>query len=198
MRDCDIRSVLKIEIEFAHPCAAIFDEFPVCRKGRADVVAVNAALRGYEIKSERDSLARLPLQIERYDCIFDFCTIVAAERHLKQAGKIVPEHWGIFVANGTASECSIVELRAPAHNPNRQREHIIRILWKTEWIKTLRDRGIEIRSGASVRKVWNALQSFSITDLAETVRRALKARNSTQFGVQQTLGDDSHTIAPIA
>ena len=80
MRDSDIRSILKIDIGSTHPRATIFDEFPVCRKGRADLVAVNAAIRGYEIKSERDTLTRLPVQVAQYDCIFDFCAVVIAER----------------------------------------------------------------------------------------------------------------------
>src|SRR4051812_34115152 len=97
MLDRDIRPILRDEVKNSLIDAVLFEELPLCRTARADVAAVNCSLRGYEIKSENDTLNRLPLQIPFYDRVFDFSVIVAAEKHLKYARKIVPQHWGITV-----------------------------------------------------------------------------------------------------
>src|SRR5665213_2602297 len=49
---------------------------------RADVVVIGATIEGFEIKTERDSLKRLPRQAEAYTRIFDRCHAVLAHRHV--------------------------------------------------------------------------------------------------------------------
>lgn len=198
MLDRDIRPGLMAIVRTEHPDAAIFEEFPVCRKGRADLVAVNAALWGYEIKSERDTLNRLPLQIENYECIFDFCTVVAAERHLNDATKIVPPHWGIAWVRRPMHECEIIQIRKPRRNPNRKIDQIIRLLWKNEAAKTLRARGVKVSGGVSVRSIWKMIQSLPESVIDESVRNALRSRRITAVDAPQTSDGDSSTIAATA
>lgn len=178
MLDRHIRPTLLEAVRTVHPGAAVFHEFPVCRKGRADLVAVNAAMWGYEIKSERDSLARLSLQVKQYDQIFNYSVLVAAERHLKAASRIVPPHWGVMSVSGTAKNCKINEVRSPCHNPNRSAEQIIRLLWKGECIRVLKAKGVNARWSAGVRSIWGMLGELPIEELEESVRGILKARNS--------------------
>ena len=180
MFDRDIRPTLLRVIRTDHPSAAVFEEFPVCRKGRADLVAVNASLWGYEIKSARDTLNRLPLQVELYDCIFDFCVIVAAECHLRFAERIIPQHWGIFSVSGSTALCEVIETRKPQQNPNRQVEQIIRLLWKNEALKTLRTHGVPVPRNAPVRLVWEILSQLPLHELEESVRSALKSRQAIE------------------
>lgn len=186
MLDRDIRPILLRAVREDHPGATLFEEFPVCRKGRADVVAVNAALWGYEIKSERDTLNRLPMQIERYECICDFSTVVAAERHLKSVERLIPSHWGVVSVSGPADDCSLDEVRKPKRNPNRRIDQIIRLLWKAECVKILRSRGIAISRNSSVRTIWSMLEELPIADLDDCIRVALKERHATGFVVPQT------------
>lgn len=186
MLDRDIRPTLLRTVREDHPGATLFEEFPVCRKGRADVVAVNAALWGYEIKSERDTLNRLPLQIERYECICDYSTVVAAERHLKSVERLIPSHWGVVCVSGLADGCFLDEVRKPKRNPNRQIDQIIRLLWKTECVKVLRSRGIAISRNSSVRAIWSMLEELPITELDHCIRIALKERRAIESGVPQT------------
>lgn len=176
MLDRDIRPLLVDAVRTHHPRATLFHEFPVRRIGRADVVAVNAAIWGYEIKSERDTLSRLPLQIKHYESTFDYCTVVAAERHLSGAERLAPPHWGIFAVR----DCSIVELRRPQRNPNRRTTDIIRLLWKTECIKALRARGANVRWDASLLSIWRMLHKLPTADIDELVRDALKCRNAIE------------------
>jgi hypothetical protein len=187
--DRDIRPALLRAVRASHPGAALFEEFPVCREGRADLVAVNAALWGYEIKSERDTLNRLPLQIERYECIFDYCTVVAAERHLRYAEQIIPPHWGITAVHGSIGDCSTDEIRTPRRNPNRRIQQIIRLLWKSEWMKVLRAHGVNVPRNAPVRLVWKMLGKLPAPDIEESVRNALKYRNVNESASRRTSGD---------
>lgn len=56
---------------------------------RADVaVLANAELIGLEIKTERDSLRRLPSQLEAYSRYFDHVVVVAASSHFAELAKI--------------------------------------------------------------------------------------------------------------
>jgi hypothetical protein len=180
MLDKDIRPILMRTVRATHPGASLFEEFPVCREGRADLVAVNAAMWGYEIKSERDTLNRLPLQVKRYESIFDYCVIVAAERHLKHAEGIIPPHWGITSVCGSVGTCSMAEIRKPERNPNRRTEQLIRLLWKNEWVRALRTRGVKVPHSAPVRLVWSLLASLPVPEIEESVRSALKGRSATE------------------
>jgi len=85
---------------------------------RIDLAVVNGKLHGYEIKSDADTLKRLPAQAEVYSAVFDLVTIVVGEHHLDTVRAIVPEcgassrrHQGTgnaFGASGTEAK-SITE-----------------------------------------------------------------------------------------
>jgi hypothetical protein len=56
---------------------------------RADIAVLSEAeLIGFEIKTARDNLRRLPAQLEAYSCYFDYVVIVAAPCHLTALSKI--------------------------------------------------------------------------------------------------------------
>ncbi len=177
MLDRDIRPALLRAVNAEHPGATLFEEFPVCRNGRADIAVVNESLWGYEIKSERDSLNRLPRQVEQYEAIFDFCIIVAGERHLKNVNRFIPSHWGIIAARGSSAATSIEPVRNPIQNKNRRMEDVIQLLWKTEASKALRTHGVKVPSNAPVLSVWRMLANLPRAEIEESVRAALKSRN---------------------
>src|SRR5207302_5381333 len=56
---------------------------------RADYAALNGVSHGYEIKSDRDTLTRLPQQLDAYSAGFERATLVSAPRHLSDAKKII-------------------------------------------------------------------------------------------------------------
>ena len=98
MRDLDIRRLLRRHLvsKFGtDPTALIPDEFSICcGKVRADMAVVNGELKGFEIKSDQDTLYRLRSQASVYGNIFDTVTIVTGPRHIRKAKKIVPSWWG--------------------------------------------------------------------------------------------------------
>jgi hypothetical protein len=67
------------------------------QKGAAflDLAVLTRELHGFEFKSERDSLRRLPGQCDVYSRVLDRMTIVVAKRHLGNVEKLVPRWWAI-------------------------------------------------------------------------------------------------------
>lgn len=66
-------------------------------KRRADLVEVNGCMNVFEIKSDLDSLDRLPEQIQDYKNCFDTITIVTTERHFHNIRDMLPKNVGIFL-----------------------------------------------------------------------------------------------------
>lgn len=63
---------------------------------KADVVILNGTSTVYEIKSERDNLDRLQLQIEDYRRIFSNVNVIAGIDHAEAIIKIIPHDVGIL------------------------------------------------------------------------------------------------------
>lgn len=102
MNDNQIRSALKQKLfvqYFRDSETLILDEVGI-RHGaaRIDLVVVNGTLHGFEIKSDRDTLKRLPKQVRIYNPVLDRITLVVGHRHADEAMQIVPEWWGVKLA----------------------------------------------------------------------------------------------------
>jgi len=97
--DFDIRAVLRSRLFLKQSDEAdtvVIEELGLCRgQVRVDVVVVNGLLHGYEIKSDRDTLRRLGVQVKVYGKVFDQATLVVGDRHLAEALNIVPAWWGV-------------------------------------------------------------------------------------------------------
>lgn len=75
--------------------ASVLSEFRV-GKSKADLVIVNGTSTAYEIKSERDSIARLPKQIDDYRSHFSRVVVVASANRVRQIEDLVPADVGIL------------------------------------------------------------------------------------------------------
>jgi hypothetical protein len=198
MLDRDIRAALAKSLRRADPSAAIFHELPLSRgKSRADVVSVNGVLAAYEIKSERDSFARLPLQTIEYGNVFEYMTIVVARRHLGRVRQHVPAGWGISSAESVNGKVIIRNIRKPQRNTRIDRFAMARLLWKQECIKVLRSCGVKTDRCDRVTSLWNALSSLPEKLLRDEVRKVLKLRKVFASDRQQIRCDDSCTTGSI-
>lgn len=183
MRDRDIRRALH-ETELAHfwedDESVVLDEFGVCEgDNRIDIAVVNGALHGWEIKSARDTLARLPAQIEAYSRVFDRVTIVVAHTHVAHVERMVPGWWGILEAGyDDRRALRLSGVRPGGPNGGRDAYAVAQLLWRDEVLALLRARGVRGRELRSMRKVLYALlaQLYPLQDLADHVRECIKAR----------------------
>ncbi|NIC05015.1 sce7726 family protein [Billgrantia bachuensis] len=75
--------------------ASMLNEFRA-GSSKADLVILNGTATVYEIKSERDSLARLANQVEDYKRVFAKVNVIASEGHIEGVMKTVPEDVGVM------------------------------------------------------------------------------------------------------
>lgn len=95
--------------------ASMLNEFRVgdCK---ADIVILNGTAAVYEVKSERDSLARLERQVETYATVFAKVYVIAAQHHMRAVISTVPRFVGILHLN---NRHRISTLREAKDRPER-------------------------------------------------------------------------------
>lgn len=75
--------------------ASMLNEFRV-GNSKADLVILNGTATVYEIKSERDSLARLAKQVDDYKRVFAKVNVIASEAHIEGVLETVPGDVGVM------------------------------------------------------------------------------------------------------
>ena len=122
----------------------IIDEFSSSySSARIDISVLNGSLHGYEIKSERDTLERLPKQIEYYSKIFEYITIVTTKKYTQKIGEIVPEFFGIFLIENKKGILKLKKIRSPKKNRNIDYFELAKLLWREELKEILKENKIK-------------------------------------------------------
>lgn len=201
MRDVDVRTALRSQLlaEHSHELEStrFVDELQLCGVVRADVAVLNGNFTGYELKSAKDTLDRLPKQVEIYSKIFDYAVLIVAENHLTRAEQMIPEWWGLSVATGASGEVSIRNKSEPSLNPGVDAHSLVTLLWRDETLEILTRLSLEkgIRSKPK-RVLWDRLAaSVPLDQLRELVRSRLKERQDWRPDLMRLLDDGMCSIA---
>lgn len=187
LSDSEIRPALKKEIlSKQNPTSdfVVIEELGICRgQVRVDVAVVNGALHGFEIKSDRDSLRRLPKQVDFYSKVLDMATLVVGERHLSHALGEVPEWWGVIVTKTAEHETHFLNYRPPLINKNVMPRSLVELLWHEEALLLLEQRNATRGVRGKPREVaWDRVcEVYKIEEIADAVRGQLKARVATRY-----------------
>jgi len=143
-----ILKALREELEREH-CEhenfRIIEEFSVAHgAARVDVAVVNGFIHGYELKSDVDTLNRLPNQMREFSAVMDEMTLVVGKHHLLEALHQVPEWWGITVAKISPEDGRVIllRLRESKQNPNLQLQKVAALLWREEALGILEEFGL--------------------------------------------------------
>lgn len=193
MRDVDVRSALiqyLVETQFGDQDPLVIHEFGLCQgMARIDVAVVDTFLSGYEIKSEYDTLERLPSQIQIYEKSLEFVTLVCGSRHINHAQKIIPPWWGIVEACPVDSTPLQVELeprREAKDNPTIDPYAVAQLLWREEALEALESFGLSKGLRSKPRRyLWRKLaDALTFEDLSMVVRTALKSRSGWRVAPQ--------------
>lgn len=182
MRDSDVRAAVRQQLDKQH--AGDLDTRIVEEMGvwsgtvRVDIAVINDELSGYELKSNFDTLKRLPRQIEIYGKVFDRMTLVVGDKHAERAASLVPQWWGCVVATETDAGVALTVERQGNPNPDPDATVVIQMLWRHEILAALDKHGLADgwRSRRSSELADRLLSSVSLSKLREYVRTALKAR----------------------
>jgi hypothetical protein len=161
---------------------------------RADVAALNGLSHGYEIKSERDTLDRLPNQVDAYGAIFERATLVSAPRHLDCARDILPKWWGIVeVRCAYGSNCYLRRIRESRTNPAPRATAVASLLWRAEALDLLTKLGLDagVRSKPSDVLIERLAERVKVEKLSAYVREILRARGDWRSAARLKQYDDS-------
>ena len=182
MRDSDVRRAVKtwLGAEYAHDADSYIVEEMGVWSGtvRIDVAIINGSLTGYELKSDRDTLERLPHQRDIYGHVFDYLHLVVGKRHAEDAEKLLPDWWGIKIAVADGTEIKLLPHRDASQNPTPDPYLIAEMLSKDEAIRILDSLGLAKGWRSKPIRVihkWLAAE-LPLTDLKDRVRAILKQR----------------------
>lgn len=202
-RDREVRQALHSKVLREHHGQAntlVLDELGL-RHGtvRVDIAVVNGYLHGYEIKSDADTLDRLPSQVDVYSEVLDRATLVVGERHVEKAKFCVPEWWGIkVVCRGPRGGIDFATFRPIQMNPAIDPLALVELLWRNEIVALLHDRDVPAKTLRQPRGALykHLVDLMPLDELRVTVRQQLKARERWRGQRPPLSNDGSSTPIP--
>lgn len=198
--DHQLRALLKAHLHSrVSAMDVVVDEFRLAYgMARADVALVNGHLEGFEIKAGKDTLVRLPSQIDAYNKVFEFSWVVTTQDHLPDVRKLVPRHWGLMVALADDSGSSLKRVRTAKRNSNQDGEHLARLLWREELLAKLEELGVArgLKSKPKIALYAALAAALPVRELADYVRNCLKAREDWRAGAEP--GECGGSSRPVA
>jgi len=181
LKDKDIREamIFKIDKENKTHEYRLINELGICDGvSRVDLAVVNGRLCGYEIKSDKDTLERLPGQIDSYNKTFDKITIIVGKKFENEIIDKVPEHWGIEVAYlNRMKNISFKRVRIAKINREIEAKALLELLWKDELVQLLKGKGMKGIASKNRRKLRDiAADTIPLNEIKNYARETLKAR----------------------
>ena len=206
MKDNDIRQMLDTELrkQYANePDTIVRHEMGlVYFRRRIDIAVLNGEFTGFEIKSDVDSLSRLPGQAELYGKVLDRVTLVTTDHHCKKAKELLPRWWGIAIAKRLKRPKGVIKLeqvRRARLNSGIDTKELLHMLWKAEIVKELRNRGLA--EGKYNHGKWYLTEyladALSLEEARNTARERLKGRLALSVALQCEQSDERHPISAI-
>ncbi len=184
--------------EVAGSTCAFIEEFWVpASNERVDLSAVGEELWAFEIKSPRDSLKRLPRQIEAFSRLFDRCTAVLATKHLDNGTQMLPPWWGVIDAGENVGDV-LGWRRPPKANPEVDLALLVRLLWRDEAAGALAELGIVAPERLGRQAMWRLLlKEAEPSILRQCIRTTLRARDhrSARIPTRRALTARANSIA---
>lgn len=189
MLDKDVRLAVKNKVLKDHindPSTLVIDELGLdYGRNRIDIAVVNGELHGYELKSDSDTLKRLPSQAICYSAVMDKVTLVVGEKHAKEAIEMVPDWWGIKVAvMGKKGGIHLDTFRRNKKNTEINPMEVLKLIWKEEALELLSSyEEVDWKIKKLQKKVIYQLiiDNLSINEIRDSVRSILKARVAWRF-----------------
>ena len=157
----------------------VVEEFVVGNQGRIDIAVISDRLTGFELKSDLDTLTRLPRQMHVYSQVFDFCTLVVTQRHLEPARQMLDPAWGLAVVRRNSSkELTYRPVRKARPAKGIDKFSLASLLWRDETLRALDALSLASGLRSQARDVlWARLAEVTThTELRAIVTQALTAR----------------------
>jgi hypothetical protein len=200
MYDSDIRAAFKEQLastKAASNGATVVDEMCVIQcSARIDIALISDTLRGFEIKSDYDTLTRLQGQHEAYNKVFDEITVIATSKHIPTLPDLIDEHWGIIEASAFKTKPGIRfrRVRQARKNPNIIGSDVAKLLWRDELADELKKYGFSRVSSRTRHELSQELADYlCLRELQQTVCKHLTNRPAwRQAGLSCDSTKDHH------
>jgi hypothetical protein len=173
------------------PDTLILEEFGVFRgAARLDVAVLNGRLHGFEIKSDFDTLRRLPRQMTRFAGVCEQLTLVTGPERYDAVLATVPSWCGLLVAVRRSFGIDFLVDR-PAVTRSADPSATVKLLWNREAESLLAKYGYAGRRPRNRTDLCAAVLSVAPQQILRTdVLRILRQRASWRPVRQRTSGGD--------
>ncbi|MDA4846817.1 sce7726 family protein [Hoeflea poritis] len=165
---------------------------------KADVVVLNGTSTVYEIKSERDSLKRLPNQLDSYLRAFASVNVITSEAHLDCTLDIAPSEVGLLVLN---RQGKISQIRDAVDCPERiNPATLFETLRIQEACQVLSGLGVAVPQVPNTERfgvVQELFERQKPVELHEGVIAVLR-QSRTQLGLQKFLSNLPYSLQAAA
>lgn len=182
--EAEIRALVRAEIVSLGPNLAV-DEFVVSESARIDLAVIAEDLWGYEFKSDLDTLTRLPRQMQAYGRVFDRCTLVVTDRHVKRARELLRPGWGLgVVRRGEDGTLRYRQVRAPRQIRSVEKAALAQLLRRVEILDALEARSLAVGHRSKPKHLLEErlADSVDLNELRRIVVSALTARQGWRDG----------------
>lgn len=182
MQDLDIRKVLHSHLKKENKSikdTIIIDELDLCSGlSRIDVTVINGVIHGYEIKSEEDTLKRLPLQMNYYNKSLEKISVATNRIHLKEIKNFVPKWWGLILVDEDKKR-KLKEIRKAKKNPSVEGKSLLQLLWKEELFYMTQKYDVKVKRSSNKKILQeNIADALEMKTISQEVRSILKSRQN--------------------
>lgn len=194
LRDKDIRRALTTSIDHTYrdceyllvPEVDILHELP----GRVDVLLVTGhQICGIEIKSDVDTVQRLPRQISIYEAALERGTLIAGARHLRAVESLLPPWWEIWVAQRCNETVALDTYRPGRTNPDLSLHAVATFMPREALVRHLRTQGVRGYSRLSTYELRErVVDMHSRTNFLALARWVMRTRGDWSYRAAQLRG----------
>jgi hypothetical protein len=167
------------------PSTLVIDELGLRHgAGRIDIAVVNGDLHGYELKSDYDTLRRLPRQVGVYNSVLDRITLVITQQHFPQATQMIPTWWDVLLAeNKPGGDITFRIIRTGGANPDISALAVAKLLWRDEALLLLEAHGAAEGLRSKPRRIiyGRLVELLDLYQIRTYVRNQLRARKEWRF-----------------
>jgi len=136
--DKDIREIFTMHYTKRYPKSNLLNEVRINNGlAIADLVSIGVkTTHCYEIKSDKDKIARVVEQSKSFDIVFKKISLITTLTHYKKALTIIPPYWGIIIVSNTP-KTKVRYYRKAVYSPYFSKQKALHTLWRDELLNII-------------------------------------------------------------
>jgi hypothetical protein len=145
--DKDIRKIFTTHYRKRYPKSNLLGEVRINNGlAIADLVSIGIkTTHCYEIKSDKDKIARVLEQSKSFDIVFKKISLITTLSQYKKAIDIIPSYWGIIVVSNTPRN-KVYYYRKAVYSPYFSKQKALHTLWRDELLDIILMKNINEKS----------------------------------------------------